>query len=93
MCQNFRIELLIQVDRKRVNIMEGQLTKFEKVRILGNRADQISRGAPPLVDITGLKTALAIAEKELEKLLIPVIVKRTYPDGSVREFPLSGMLL
>jgi len=89
----FRIELLVQVDRKRANIMEQRLTKFEKVRILGNRADQISRGAPPLVDTTGLKTALAIAEKELKKLLIPVIIKRTYPNGSVREFSLSEMLL
>lgn len=66
-----------------------RLTKFEWVRILGNRAEQISRGAPPLVDITGLTTALAIAEKELNGRLIPIIVKRTYPGGEVRAIPLN----
>ena len=44
--------------------MDNRLSKFEKVRILGQRAEQISMGAPPLVDITGLTDALSIAEKE-----------------------------
>lgn len=44
--------------------MENRLSKFEKVRIIGQRAEQISLGAPIMVDINGLTDALSIAEKE-----------------------------
>ena len=72
-------------------IMENILDKFEKVRILGQRATQISMGAPPLVDITGLTDALAIAEKELEARVIPIKIKRTFPNGEVREYRLCDL--
>lgn len=71
--------------------MENKLEKFEKVRILGQRAIQISMGAPPLVDITGLTDALSIAEKELEARVIPFIIKRTFPDGTVKEYRLIDL--
>ena len=48
--------------------MNNVLTKFEKVRILGQRANQLSLGATPLVDITGITDALSIAEKEFNEL-------------------------
>jgi DNA-directed RNA polymerase subunit K/omega len=71
--------------------MENRLSKFEKVRILGLRAEQISMGAPILVDITGLTDALSIAEKEFLERKIPFMVERTYPDGKVRKIKLSEM--
>lgn len=71
--------------------MENRLSKFEKVRILGQRAEQISMGAPPLVDITGLSDALSIAEKEFLERKIPFVVERKYPDGSIRKLKLSEM--
>ncbi len=71
--------------------MEHILDKFEKVRILGQRATQISMGAPPLVDITGLTDALSIAEKELEARVIPIKIKRTFPSGEVREYSLVDL--
>jgi len=71
--------------------MENRLSKFEKVRILGQRAEQISMGAPPLVDIKGLTDALSIAEKEFAERKIPFIVERKYPDGSIRKFRLCDM--
>lgn len=73
--------------------MDNILNKFEKVRILGQRAEQISLGAPPLVDVVGLYDALSIAEKELEARVIPMCVIRTYPNGEVRKIPLSEMEL
>ena len=42
----------------------NHITKYEKVRIIGERAKQISEGAPILVDYTGLTKALDIAVKE-----------------------------
>lgn len=77
---------------KKIGIMnDNKLNKFEKVRVLGARATQISLGAPPMVDITGLTDALSIAEKEMKEKKIPLIIKRIYPDGSVKEFRVQTM--
>ncbi len=71
--------------------MDNYLTKFEKVRILGQRAEQIANGAPPMVDITGLTDALSIAEKELQERKVPFKIRRTYPNGKIRDILLSEM--
>ena len=71
--------------------MSTKLNKFEKVRILGQRATQISMGAPPMVDITGLTDALSIAEKELKEHKIPLTIKRTFPNGEIIEYRLKDM--
>ena len=67
------------------------LTKFEKIRVLGARATQISEGAPPAVDTTGLTDAMSIAKKELSENKLPLVIQRTYPDGTVVEIPVIGM--
>ena len=72
--------------------MENRLSKFEKVRIIGQRAEQISLGAPPLVNIIGLTDALSIAEKEFRERKIPFIIERTYPDGVVRKLRFVEMI-
>jgi len=71
--------------------MNYKLTKYEKVRILGTRATQISMGAPPTIDIGDLCEAMAIAEKELENKCLPLIVIRKLPNGKVLEIPVSEM--
>ena len=50
-------------------------TRFERARIIGARALQISRGAPVMIK-TKLKDPIKIAEKEFEKGLIPMDVRR-----------------
>ena len=65
--------------------MYSKINKFEKVRILGFRATQLSMGAPPFVDITGLTDALSIAEKEFDENKIPFTLKRTFPNGKTHE--------
>lgn len=57
------------------------LTKYEKARILGTRALQISMNAPVLVDLEGESDPLQIAIKELREKKIPLIVRRYMPDG------------
>ena len=69
--------------------MTYNLTKFEKVRVLGARATQISRGSPSTVDITGLTTAIAIARKELRENKLPMIIIRKYPNGETEEINLA----
>jgi DNA-directed RNA polymerase I, II, and III subunit RPABC2 len=57
------------------------MTKYERARILGTRALQISMNAPVLVDLEGETDPLQIAIKELRQKKIPLIVRRYMPDG------------
>lgn len=50
--------------------------KFERARIIGARALQISLGAPTLIDADKDMEPIEIAQKELEENLIPITVKR-----------------
>ena len=59
------------------------LTKYERARILGQRAKQIESGAKPLVKIPdNIIDGYLIAELELREKKIPFVIKRPLPDGS-----------
>lgn len=67
-----------------------RLTKYEKVRLLGTRAKQISDGSKVFIKSNKVKTAMDIAELELEYKVIPLKIKRPLPNGryeiwSIRE--------
>ena len=62
------------------------LTKYEKARIIGKRAMQISKGSPPLVEIGDLENPIDIAKKELMERKIPFIIRRPLPDGSYEDW-------
>ena len=72
------------------------LTIFERARILGARATQLSAGAPALVDCdAGLDRGdpITIANMEIQKRVLPVIVRRKLPDGRFEEWKLSELLV
>jgi len=62
-----------------------ELTRYEKARILGARALQISMNAPILIKITHEELeeikydSLKIAEIELESGVLPISIKRPFP--------------
>jgi DNA-directed RNA polymerase I, II, and III subunit RPABC2 len=57
------------------------LTKYEKTRILGQRAKQINDGATPFVKVPeGVIDGYLIAIKELEEKKIPFIIRRPLPN-------------
>jgi DNA-directed RNA polymerase subunit K/omega len=62
-----------------------EVSKFEKARILGARALQISMGAPFLVKLSSKEleeikyNPVEIAKKEFEAGAIPIKVKRPLP--------------
>jgi DNA-directed RNA polymerase subunit K len=57
-----------------------KLTRYEKARIIGARALQLSMGAPTLIKLSGdFIEPLNIAIKELEVGVIPITVKRSMP--------------
>jgi DNA-directed RNA polymerase subunit K len=58
-----------------------QYNRFEKARIIGARALQISLGAPVLIQVPkDMIDPVKIAQKEYEKGVIPITVKRTDVD-------------
>ncbi len=66
------------------------LTRFEKARIMGARALQLSMGAPPFVEIpSSAKTSLDIAMEELEERAIPIVIRRRLPNGDYQNIPID----
>ncbi|RLE59276.1 MAG: DNA-directed RNA polymerase subunit K [Thermoprotei archaeon] len=79
----------------KVKIGPPWLTKYEKARIIGIRALQISLGAPVLLPPSILQTGdpIVIAQKELEAGVLPILVIRWTPDGRVQEIPIKYLSL
>jgi len=55
-----------------------EYNKFEKARIIGARALQLSMGAPVLIK-TKKVSALEIAKEEFEKKVLPITVRMVQP--------------
>ncbi|ORZ26380.1 RNA polymerase, subunit omega/K/RPB6 [Lobosporangium transversale] len=69
------------------------MTKYERARVLGARALQISMNAPVLVDLEGETDSLNIAMKELNNKMIPLVVRRYLPDNTYEDWEVSEMIL
>jgi len=66
------------------------LTRFEKARIMGARALQLSLGAPIFIEIPKkATTSLEIAMEELKQRVIPIVIKRTLPNGDYQNIPID----
>lgn len=68
------------------------MTKYERARVLGTRALQISMNAPVLVDVEGETDPLQIAVKELREKKIPLVVRRYLPDGWYEDWTCEELL-
>ena len=90
---------LAKVKRNKENIIIDDLhrtipllTKYEKTRILGQRAKQLNNGAKPLVKLDiPLIDGYLIALKELEEKMIPVIIRRPLPSGASEYWHLKDL--
>ncbi|CCG82302.1 DNA-directed RNA polymerases I, II,and III subunit RPABC2 [Taphrina deformans PYCC 5710] len=69
------------------------MTKYEKARILGTRALQISMNAPVLVALEGETDPLVIAMKELSQKKIPLLIRRFLPDGSYEDWSVQELIV
>ncbi|MEK6908012.1 MAG: DNA-directed RNA polymerase subunit K [Thermoproteota archaeon] len=80
----------IPCEKNKITIGPPTLTRFEKARIMGARALQLSLGAPPFIPIP--KTArisLDIAMEELEQRVIPITIRRVLPNGDYQNIPID----
>ncbi|ORY07228.1 RNA polymerase Rpb6 [Basidiobolus meristosporus CBS 931.73] len=69
------------------------MTKYERARILGTRALQISMNAPIMVELDGESDAYSIALKELREKKIPFVVRRFLPDGSYEDWSVKDLII
>nr|BAJ49050.1 DNA-directed RNA polymerase subunit K [Candidatus Caldarchaeum subterraneum]BAJ49081.1 DNA-directed RNA polymerase subunit K [Candidatus Caldarchaeum subterraneum] len=69
-----------------------RLTKYEKARIIGGRALQLSFGAFPLVEVRPGESNIDIAKREFERGVLPIIIRRKRFDGSYVDIPLKELL-
>ena len=66
------------------------LTRFEQARIMGARALQLSLGAPVFIEIPKNATSsLEIAMEELKQRMIPIVIRRTLPNGDYQHLPID----
>ena len=81
---------LAEIEKAKSTIGPPTLTRFEKARIMGARALQLSLGAPPFIPIP--KTArisLDISMEELEQKVIPITIRRVLPNGDYQNIPIN----
>ena len=73
------------VTKKSQKNQDQKFTKFERARLIGSRALQISEGAPFLMKITKKELekigydCIEIARKEFEAGVLPISIKRILP--------------
>jgi DNA-directed RNA polymerase subunit K/omega len=72
-------------------ISVNRLTKYEMIRILGERTKQLTMGAKPLVKNTETLSYDKIAEEELKLNMIPYKIKRRLPNNKCEIWTLDEL--
>lgn len=63
------------------------ISRFELAAVLGKRAEQLSHGAPPQIQLQdGIIDSMEIARMELDEKQIPFVIRRPLPDGEGSEY-------
>ena len=68
------------------------ITKYEKARIIGERAKQVNAGSKPFISVDeNVIDGYLIALKEFEERKLPFIVKRPLPNGGCEYWKLQDL--
>lgn len=68
------------------------LTRFERARITGSRALQLSLGAPPMIKVPpDANSSIALAVAEIEQKALPISIRRILPNGTYQDLPVDWM--
>ena len=83
----------IPCEKGKITIGPPTLTIFEKARIMGARALQLSLGAPPFIEIPkDARISLDISMEELEQRAIPITIRRVLPNGDYQNISIDYFL-
>lgn len=81
----------VEYVKKEDRLSAAKLTKYEMVRILGERTKQLTMGAKPLIkNHKGLPYDV-IAEEELKANMIPYKIRRPMPNGKYELWTLDEL--
>ncbi len=70
------------------------LTLYERTKIIGLRANQLSQGSKPFIQVPEYVTDVKdIARLELEQKRLPFIIKRPLPNGTFEYWRLTDLLI
>jgi DNA-directed RNA polymerase subunit K/omega len=72
-------------------ITKPVLTKYERVRLLGERTKQLSLGAKSMIKGIGNMDPKEVARLELKKKVMPLIVIRPLPSGRKEKWKISEL--
>ncbi|ORX37626.1 RNA polymerase, subunit omega/K/RPB6 [Kockovaella imperatae] len=75
-----------------IRVTTPYMTKYERARVLGTRALQISMNAPVLVPVENETDPLEIALKELKAQKIPLVIRRYLPDNSFEDWKVEELI-
>lgn len=77
------------------NRTKNILSKYEKVKILGLRSEQLQRGADPYVELDPSQpfNPRDVAVQELQQRKLPFMIRRTLPDNTVEHWRLDDMII
>lgn len=88
--QNINVENTYSNYFKNERITRPYITKFEKAKIIGVRAEQLAVGAKANIIVPEYLTDVRkIAENEFYEKKIPFIIRRKLPDGTFEYFRLT----
>ena len=83
------------IDKRHMSV--PYLTPFEKTKVIGFRANQLSKDAQLLITLgpneKHITDVLERARMELEQRRLPFIIKRPMPDGSFEYWRLKDLLI
>lgn len=69
------------------------LTKYERAKIIGERAIQISNGSEVYIEVPeGIWDPLQIAEIELKQKKIPFTIRRYLPNGDYEDWDINDLI-
>ncbi|KAI7885858.1 RNA polymerase Rpb6 [Lichtheimia hyalospora FSU 10163] len=92
MQQNGAINAAADATESKEKTTTPYMTKYERARVLGTRALQISLNAPVMVELDGESDPLVIAMKELKEKKIPLIVRRFLPDDTYEDWHVNELI-
>lgn len=76
------------------NTTRNFMTKYERVKIIGLRAEQLQRGAVPYVEFDKKNfNPIDIAIKEMDARKLPFMICRTLPNGEKEYWRLDDMMI
>lgn len=77
---------------REVLIGEPVLSRYERARVVGARALQVSQGAPVLIDVDSEEfQPITVAKQELKARVLPVGFMRKIPNGTYQIIPVQWL--